>query len=467
MRTTARRGAVLLLLVAIIVSGLSVLAYRFYANGEEWATMRVSQHITKNGSFIAAGNITDRNGELLAHTENEERIYNDSERIRRSTLHIVGDTEGYISSGVQTAYKKELIGYNLISGVYSLKKNGRGNDIRLTIDSGLCAKAYDALGDRKGVIAAYNYKTGELLCSVSGPSFDIRNKPEQQKIDEDSSGKYDGIYMNRLIDGLYTPGSVFKIITTAAAIKYVADIGEWDYTCNGEEVVDGVQITCPSSHGHQDFGSAFTNSCNCAYAVLSEKIGAENLEEMSESFGFGKKFKFGKVKTEASLFDLSDATAGDAAWAAVGQYNTLVNPYHMLTVLGSIANNGKAVLPYAVSDVTKTNGKVISTAARGSVNYITPELAEELSEMMRNNVENKYGDNSFPYLSMCGKTGTAEVSDGESGGSKPHSWFMGFSQNPECPVAVVVVVENGGWGSSKALPIASLIMNESYKLLAE
>ena len=82
--------------------------------------------------------------------------------------------------------------------------------------------------------------------------------------------------------------------------------------------------------------------------------------------------------------------------------------------------------------------------------------------MMRNNVKSNYGDYNFEGLSMCGKTGTAEVSDG----SKPHSWFAGFSQNSQCPVAIVVVVENGGWGASTALPIASEVMEAVYKTLS-
>jgi peptidoglycan glycosyltransferase len=82
--------------------------------------------------------------------------------------------------------------------------------------------------------------------------------------------------------------------------------------------------------------------------------------------------------------------------------------------------------------------------------------------MMRKNVENNYGDDKFKGLDMCGKTGTAEVADGVM----PHSWFVGFSENDACPVAIVVVVENGGWGSSAALPVASTVMNEIYKSLS-
>lgn len=462
MKMTSRRGFVVLLLVVAVLAGLGFLCFKLAINGENWATLRANEHLTEDGSFIAAGNITDRNGEILAKTENNERVYNDSERIRRSTLHIVGDTEGYIASGVQTAYKTQLIGYNRITGLYSLVKNGRGNDVTLTLDSELCAVAYDKLNGRKGVVAAYNYKTGELLCSVSSGNYDIRNKPSEAQITENSDGQYDGIYMNRLIDGLYTPGSTFKIITAASVVENEKDINSWTYTCKGETTIEGVKVTCPHSHGELDFKTAFSNSCNCAFAQLSADLGEEKLVATANEFGFGESFSFGNVQTEKSRIDLSSAEKGDIAWAGVGQYTTLVNPYHMLTVVGSIANEGTAVLPYVVSSVSAPEGRVVEETTAQSREYISSSVANLLKEMMRFTVEDNYGDWRFQGLQMCGKTGTAEVSDEE----EPHSWFVGFSENSACPLAIVVVVENGGWGSSAALPIASAVMESAYKLLS-
>ena len=198
------------------------------------------------------------------------------------------------------------------------------------------------------------------------------------------------------------------------------------------------------------------------YAELSEEIGAEKLTATAKEFGFGKSFSFGNSSTKASRIDLSSAEAGDIAWASVGQYTTLVNPYHMLTVAGAVANSGTAVHPYAVASVTTPEGDIVEEYETESLQYISSDLANELEEMMRRNVEKNYGDWRFKGLDMCGKTGTAEVSDDE----EPHSWFLGFSSNPECPVAIVVVVENGGWGSSAAVPVASAVMESIYKSMA-
>jgi peptidoglycan glycosyltransferase len=178
--------------------------------------------------------------------------------------------------------------------------------------------------------------------------------------------------------------------------------------------------------------------------------------------GFGKEFHFGNRYTKESLISLTQAGEGDVAWASVGQYETLVNPYHMLTLLGAVANDGNAVLPFAVSSVTTPTGKEVQKNTAQTEGYLTAEISNKIKEMMRKTVENNYGDYNFQGLSMCGKTGTAEVDDK----NEPHSWFVGFSQNEKCPVAIVVVVENGGWGSSAALPIASGVMKEIYKSLS-
>ena len=457
MRTTSKRSFAALALVVVMVAGMVFLGVRLALNGEQWATLRANRHLTGNGSFIGAGNVCDRNGEILSQTVDGKRVYNDSENLRRATLHIVGDSEGYIASGVQTAYKKELIGYNFASGIFPLVKYARGNDVALTVDASVSTAALKALGSSKGVVAVCNYKTGELLCAVSSPNYDIRNKPSAEKLEKDPD--YTGVYINRFIDGLYTPGSVFKTVTTVCAIQNMTDYSSFEYECTGETVINGVKVTCPRAHGKLDFDSAFAQSCNCAYAHLAEKLGGTALTSTAQKLGFGKSFDFGNTETAPSRINLTGASSSDIAWAGVGQYTTLVNPYHMLTMVCAIANGGTAKLPYAVASVSSPSGRVISTTVPGEEVLLDAGTALTVKNMMRNNVRSNYGDGNFDGLSVCGKTGTAEVGDGK----KPHSWFIGFSADESCPLAVVVIVENGGWGSSVALPIAAKTLAEAKK----
>lgn len=462
MKLTTKRAFVVFLLVAFFLTGMVFLGVKLTVNAEKWATLRVNTHLVNNeGSFIGAGNVVDRNGVILAETVDGERVYNNSERIRRSTLHIVGDSEGFIASGVQTAYKRELIGYNLVTGIYSIKKHERGNDITLTLDSSVSATALDALGNNKGVVAVYNYKTGEIICSVSSPNFDIRNKPSTEEIEENPNGKYEGLYLNRLIDGLYTPGSIFKIVTAASALKYVEDIDSFYYKCDGETYINGVKVSCPKKHGKLDLEGALTYSCNCAFAELSKKLTAEEITSTAKEFGFGKDFKFGNSVTQKSILDLENAESSDIAWASVGQYTTLVNPYHMLTIAGAVANDGVAVLPFVVKNVSTPSNRVVTEFVGQEVTYTTPEIAKELKKMLRNTVSENYGDWNFSGLKVSGKTGTAEVSEDK----EPHAWFLGFSEDKKCPLAIVVIVENGGWGATRAIPIASRVLNEASKAI--
>ncbi len=461
MKSTTRRSFVVLFLVVFFFAGLFYLGFNLAKNAEKWATLRANSHLVNEGSFIGAGYILDRGEVVLAKTENGDRIYNDSEAVRRSTLHIVGDSEGYIASGVQTAYKKELVGYNLVTGIYSLKKYERGNDITLTISSSLSEVALRALGDKKGIVAVCNYETGEILCSVSSPNFDIRNKPSAQEIEENENGKYEGIYMNRLIDALYTPGSVFKIITAACALENVEDIDSFAYECTGEIYINGVRVSCPDKHGKVDLSGAVEKSCNCAFAEISKKLTGEQIEATAREFGFSDSFAFGNSFTKESIINLKEASSSDIAWSSVGQYTTLMNPYHVLTIANALACEGTGKLPFVVKQISSPSGRVVNETITNEYTVATPEISKELKEMMRNTVKNNYGDWRFGDMKICGKTGTAEVSESE----KPHSWFFGFSYESEKPLSVVVVVENGGWGKSTALPIASTVLKEAEKLV--
>lgn len=464
MKTTAKRSFVLLFLVGAVITGLIVLSVRFVLYGKEWVMLEVNEHHSQDEHFVSSGNIVDRNGVILAYTEEGERCYHESERIRRSTLHIVGDPEGNIIA-VQTAYKDELIGYNPVTGMYSYVKNGRGNDLILTIDAEISAIAYDALDGRNGVVAAYNYETGEIICCVSSPNFDVHNKPSYEDINANVGGQYEGLYMNKVISGLYTPGSTFKVITATCAVENIPDIDGWEYTCTGSVCFEGSEkpVTCPEKHGDMSFEECFSNSCNCAFATLAVELGEDKLMSTATEYGFNTQYAFGSQQTEDSFIDLSDATDIQVGWTGVGQHETLVNPYHMLAVMGSIANGGEAVLPYVVSQIVSPEGEVIKTTEPQTVTYIASDVASGVSDLMRHTVINKYGDSNFQNLSMCGKTGTAEVGEGRD----DHTWFVGFSQNSSCPVAIVVMVENsGGWGSSVAMPIASTVMNEIYKTMA-
>ncbi len=457
MKSISRRALVLYLIIILFLAGSGILFYNLVTHSEEWAMNKANKHLYTAGSLATAGDILDINGNVLVTTKDGSRSYNEDKAIRLGTLHTVGDSSGYIASGVQTAFKDEITGYSLKDGVYNLQRYGKGNDITLTLNAEICKVAYNALGNYKGTVGVMNYKTGELVCVVSTPSFDVYNKPKD--IHTDASGKYEGIYMNRFFSGLYTPGSTFKIITAACAIENIPDIYQQEFVCKGKVLIGEGYVFCSGTHGKINFEEALNNSCNCAFAEITEMLGNEALTRTAERIGFNSSGLVisNKINCSKSKLDLSNAKLLDLGWAGIGQYTTLINPCQMLTAVSSIANNGVANSPYLVSQISSPNGKVLFNGETQQLGqYFTDADATKLNTLLRSNVKNRYGDNLFPDMNMCGKTGTAEISDSED--SKPNGLFVGYSQRDDMPFAIIVIVENTNSSMSSAVPIASKVM---------
>ncbi len=441
MNTVTKRAYILLAIIIAFIAGVAILGTEFALKGESWAINRVNGHLYSGNEVKIAGKIFDRNGVVLAESKDGERFYSSDKAVRMATLHTVGDTYGYISTGAHTVCRDMLTDYSFVDGIYTLVNTGEGNDISLTIDAALCVKAYEALDGKKGAIGVYNYKTGEIVCMVSAPTYDPENKPENM----DSDDEYEAVYMNRLLSGVFTPGSTFKTVTTVAAIENLSDVQNREFVCNGSHTTaQGGKVICNGTHGKVGFGKAFTKSCNSAYAQMGIEMGAGVLSSTASSMGFGKSFNISGVNTAKSRFDLGGAVDIDIGWASIGQYTTLVNPLHLMMIAGSIASDGSTPVPYFVVD---------SAREATSERLINQSTASQVKTMMRNNVINNYGDDLFPGMSFGGKTGTAEVAD-----EADHAWFMGFSADESFPYAIVVLAENGGKASEVAVPIASEVM---------
>ena len=231
MKMITKRGIFLWILAIAFLFGLGFMTYSLVENGDTWVMKTYNTHIYKNGDLIGAGTIKSADGAVLAETKDGKRVYAEDPTVRKATLHTVGDTKGFISSGIQSVYKADLTGYNLLFGVYSIERYGKGNNMQLTIDSRVCAKAYSLLSDYKaGTVGVVNYKTGDIVCAVSTPSYDMEDEPS----DLNTNSAYEGVYINRLMTGLYTPGSTFKLVTAACAIENIPDLMDRTWECTGE-----------------------------------------------------------------------------------------------------------------------------------------------------------------------------------------------------------------------------------------
>ncbi len=457
MKRILRRSFFITLITIAFFIGLGVFTFRFFSHSEEWINQKYNGHIAGDSGITKAGMIFDRNGEILAQTVDEQRVYHDDEIIRKATLHDVGDNGINISTAVQSLYRNDLIGYNSVLGFGVPEEWRQSKNITLTIDSQLSKVAYQALAGKKGSVILLNYETGEILCDVSITSYDPQNPPV---ITEENEEEYDGAYLNRGISATYTPGSIFKIITSAAAVEHIPDIHEQTFHCSGSVEIDGEEVICSGVHGDISFENGFAQSCNVAFAEITMQLGKENMENMATKLGIESSFSIDKVDTLRGHYDVSSASNVDFAWSGIGQYTTLVNPMQMAILMSAIANDGTAITPYLLSNITSSDfSKVENTLSQSGKTLMSEDTAFELEELMRHTVITNYGDWMFPELEVCAKTGTGQVEDG-----KNNAWMVGFSSNEDTPIAFAVIVEDGVSGYSTAGTVASTVIREATLL---
>ena len=451
-RITKRVWFALLLAIALAV-GVGAFGVRYFLKAGQWVTFSGSPHVYSGGN-LNSGVVTDRDGTVLLDAT-DGRVYSDSQLLREATLHILGDRDGYIPSWILEEYSDQLIGYSLLNGTYSMK--GGAGKMELTLSAQVQAVALQALGGYAGTIGVYNYKTGEVLCAVTSPTYDPDNVPE---IDESDSA-YDGIYVNRFFGTTYVPGSIFKLVTAAAAIENISDIDSQTFYCAGSYEVGGDTITCNGVHGEIGFEQALAMSCNCAFGQIAQQLGPELMTKYAKKLGVCDSLQFDGIDTAAGKFDLTGAAESDLAWSGIGQYTDMINACQYMTYMGAIANGGEAAKPYLVAKAGSggLGGHKASTQMLSRV--LEQSTAQKLTEMMRNNVVSVYGTGNFPDLYVCAKSGTAEVGDGET----PHATFAGFIQDDRYPLAFIVVVEHGGSGSGVAGPIAGQVLSACVEAL--
>ena len=448
MNRVSRRASALVLLILFMIGGMGFFLYEYVTKAGSWVVSVGSPHVY-NSSNIGCGQVLDRDGNLLLDMTTN-RTYSDNETTRRATLHWLGDRSGKISAPAISNYAKEMTGYDILQGLYSY--NGTGGEATLTISAKIQNVALKAMGKYKGTIGVYNYKTGEILCAVTTPTYDPDNVPD---IEGEESDAYVGVYLNRFIQSAYVPGSIFKVVTTAAALDCVSGIEQMTFKCTGTYDYGAHDVTCERVHGKVTLKQALANSCNCAYAQIVELVGKANLTDYVEKFQVTKRLSFDGITTAAGKFDISEATAVERAWAGIGQHTDLVNPCRYMTFMGAIANGGKAAEPYLVSSVA-SDGEMTYKASVSMTNRImSQDVAEVMQEYMRNNVVTNYGKSHFPGMTVCAKSGTSQL----GGDQKSNAMFAGFVTDEEYPLAFVVVVENGGYGASTCVPILSEVLS--------
>lgn len=448
MKRISQRMMLLIVLIAALLLGVLAFTVNYFINAGKWVTFSGSPHVY-NGINLSSGRVTDRSGTLLLDSTGG-RTYSEDAALRQATMHLLGDRFGYISAPVLNEYADELVGFSKVNGLYSL--TDASNTAVLTISAEVQKTAQAALAGRRGTIGVYNYRTGEILCAVTAPTYDPDNMPD---VENDATGAYEGVYMNRFFQTTYVPGSIFKVLTSIAAIENIPDLSQRTFTCTGTWEVGGDTIICNGVHGTETFQEALAHSCNVAFGQLAVELGPELMMEYAEKLGIESSLAFDGIATAAGSFDLTDAADSQVAWAGIGQYTDLINPCQYMVLMGAVAGGGQAALPHLMARVEGGLTDRYTAKTEYTEPLMDAATASQLADMMRYNVVNVYGAGQFPDLKVCAKSGTAELGEGTT----PNATFAGFIQDEAYPLAFIVIVENGGSGSATCAPIAGQVLN--------
>ena len=456
-------------IIVCLFIGLGVwYGFSVYSQGSVWASN--PYNVRSSGSTAHMGDITDRDGNLLAHTASDgTRQYLSNEAGRRALSQTIGDQMGMSGTGVENYYSATLLN---ISG--SLLDRLRtafsgeervGSSIQLTIDATLTTYISSIFPEgKRGAVCVINYKTGEVLSWVSLPDYD-----PVDLLDGSTEGDQiaDTAFLNRCLQGLYMPGSTFKIVTLAAAIEADPNVLNQKFLCSGSWDYEGGTIVCAGGgvHGEVDLITAFAKSCNITFGKLAYQLGQQRLCDAAENFGLNENFKFGDFMIYNSSFPREMDNTGDLVWAGVGQGGVLVTPMHMAMIAGSVANGGVMMKPLLVRSIENSLG-VVTHQAQPQVyrQVMQPETAQIIAGGMYQAV--KSGTATRAAISgqtVCGKTGSAETSDDKS--VPTNAWFVGYIAGENHPYAVSVVVEQGGAGGTVAAPIGRAALEKAIEVV--
>ncbi len=460
MKRSAQRIFWLITLIFFLI--LVAMAKLVFMDRQEISSSAYNPRINYVDNSVKRGNIRDSNGDILAESiENADGSYTRNYNRSRMAAHITGySSKG--KTGVEAAENFELqkVHNEVLQRINNIIKKEpiQGNDVVLTVDMDIQSIAGNILGNKKGAIVVMEPSTGRILALQAYPDFDpntVAQNWEFLKDDEDSS------LVNRATQGLYPPGSTFKVITALAALQYYNDWKDFTYECTGEAVFENKVIHCYNNrvHGTVDMKKAIATSCNCYFAELGKRVGAENIRKKAEDFYFNENYPFVLAHSTSQVALQKKSEENEIVETAIGQGKTLATPLHMAMIASAIANDGIMMKPYIVDHIQYYNGDISKTTVPEKIKQIiSVEEADIITDMMISCVAEGTGTAAQIYgVDVAGKTGTAENATGSD-----HSWFIGFAPANDPKIAVAVMIENANQGGS-ATPIAGKVLQAALQ----
>lgn len=419
-------------------------------------TLMVNEYNPRLGLIEASvkrGAIVDRNGEILASSELTENGYERKYPFDNLFVHTVGYVD-HGKSGLEKKYDLALIrsGDNLFEKLMR-ELNGNiviGNTLKTTLDVTLQEIARQGLGSYRGAVVAMDPQTGGILAMVSSPDFSANNVADIY--DEIAVDDEEASLLNRGTQGLYPPGSTFKVVTSIAYLENHAP-SDFYYFCEGQDIIGSKSIHCygNQAHGWVDLEAAFALSCNTSFAKISTELSKTRLKEISEQFLLNAPIEF-DLETKASRFVLGEeSTSDEMVVTVIGQGETEMTPLNDLLIAAAVAGQGTVKAPHLIQGIYNEAGdEVFAYEVRDYATIMTPAMAKQIAAYMaKTSSEGTAKDlNSLSYP-VASKTGTAETDD-----ELDHAWYIGYAPLDNPQIAIAIIVENSGSGSKFAVPIA-------------
>lgn len=379
---------------------------------------------------------------------------------QQKAVHILGyvnpqDSSG--ATGIELMCDQQLSLLNKkLSAVADVKGNilqGRGlvvstdkdrdsyvkEGVTTTLEAGLQGAVEDILqgSGKNGAIVVLKSSTGEIVASASMPVFDPSKVSEYMDSSENE-------LVNKVTQGTYAPGSVFKLVLAAAAAEQGMDLQK-TFVCKGHETINGQKVKCQTGgdegHGTITLEDALARSCNSAFIQLGQQLGADAILEMAEKLGLGRKAMESYPGQKAgSLMTLQQSQGAAIANLSIGQGETLVTPLQIAKMTNIIASGGQDLGVHILMEEEEKGSQVLSLQA-----------AEKVRQMMEKTMTEGTGKELAADVSMAAKTGSAEA---EAGGREVvHGWMTGFVPAEDPEYTITVFVEEGGSGSQSAGPL--------------
>lgn len=454
------------LFTAIFAVLIGNLTYIQVIKADDYQNMAGNNHTIAKQAYIQRGSIITSDGVTLAESvQQEDGTYARSYPNGNMASHTVGYySTQYGSSGIENSMNDTLTGSKDYSSwenaILSLAGVAQpGNSVVLTIDSRIQTAAEQALDGISGAIVVLDPSTGAVLAKASSPTYDNTDIASVRASGSEDSSEYD-----RTTQALYTPGSTFKVVTLAAALETGTATLDSQYNATSEIEVGGASITNinDADYGTISLQTAFEVSANTAFAEVATEVGASDLVQYANAFGYGQSLGQDFSTTASIMPDADEMTEWELAWAGagqpVGQGHTpgpQTTCMQNAVVAAAIANGGIVMDPYVVEEVLSPEGTVVSeTQPRSLGQAVSAGTASEVAEAMLGVVEEGSGTAAqVSGVEVAGKTGTAQATS-----SNVNSTFIGFAPYDNPTVAISVVIEGYDENEISAASVAGRVL---------